>query len=130
MRVWDIPVEYLCNKHLIAQHGEIHAIYSIITNGWKGYAHHPEVTRWRGHLDYLKYVHLVTAMEMADRGIKHNLKLGTIDSAPMGIISIDGWPAPLQSIEEQQAILRSRECACPVCPDCRKGIKHIHRKEG
>jgi hypothetical protein len=45
MRVWDIPVKDLCNKHLVAQHYEIHCIYSILTKDLKGYRNHPEIKR-------------------------------------------------------------------------------------
>lgn len=31
MRVWDIPPNELCNRHLVGEHAEIHAVWSVIT---------------------------------------------------------------------------------------------------
>ena len=31
MRTWDIPPEKLCRQHLLGEHRELHAIWSIIT---------------------------------------------------------------------------------------------------
>ena len=35
MRVWDISPKILCQKHLIAEHRELHAVYSIILKNKK-----------------------------------------------------------------------------------------------
>lgn len=110
MRVWDIPVEYLCNEHLIAQHHEIHCIYNIITKGLKGFAHHPETMRWRGHLPALVHKHWETFFEMLERGINHNKILDSVDTCP--IVGIAPYPVPWQPIDKQLEILRSKGCGC------------------
>jgi hypothetical protein len=33
--------EKLCRNHLLGEHQELHAIWSVLVNGKKGYAHHP-----------------------------------------------------------------------------------------
>ena len=107
MRVWDIPVSQLCNKHLVAQHNEIHTIYSIITNNKKGFAHHPEVMRWRDKLGSLWVMHSVTIMEMEHRGMKHN--------SPFADTVYGGqYPCSWQSVEVQKDLLRAKGCGCKV----------------
>ena len=39
MRIWDISPKNLCRKHLIAEHGELHSLWSIIINNKRGYRH-------------------------------------------------------------------------------------------
>jgi hypothetical protein len=107
MRVWDIPVNKLCDKHLIAQHHEIHCIYSIIMNDKKGFFNHPEVNRWKGRIGSLEVVHEDTVKEMLVRGFNHK--------SPLDIQY--GWgfyPESWQSVEDQIALLKFKGCACKV----------------
>ena len=53
MRIWDIAPKKLCRNHLLGEHRELHAIWSVIVNGKKGYARHPETLRWMGKLKAL-----------------------------------------------------------------------------
>ena len=71
MRVWDIPVTYLCDKHLLAQHVEIHTIYNVISQDKKGYSKHPETLRWVDRLPELKLMHSFTVYEMKRRNYNH-----------------------------------------------------------
>lgn len=71
MRVWDVPVEMLCDKHLLGQHLEIHTMHSVIVNNKRGYANHPETVRWRNNTEELRLVHDQTVQEMLRRGMKH-----------------------------------------------------------
>lgn len=109
MRVWDIPVEKLCNKHLIAQHAEIHAIYNIVIQNKKGYAYHPEVKRWRGHLTALQLKHIRTSIEMLKRGMCENTPL-----LHYYINETSTDPKSWQSIEKQIELLRAKGCDCKV----------------
>lgn len=104
MRVWDIPVNELCTKHLVAQHFEIHCIYNVITQKRKGWSKHPEVNRWRGKIDSLTRVHLDTVVEMKKRGLKHNSPLPVCDL-------ISDYPEPWQPIELQREILKEKHGA-------------------
>lgn len=119
MRVWDIPVSQLCNKHLVAQHHEIHCIYSIITNGKKGFAHHPEVERWRDNLPQLWIIHELTVYNMRERNYQHKSPM------PVRLESLEGFihtktivsfimPDPWQPVEEQIRILKAKGCDCHV----------------
>lgn len=71
MRIWDIPPEKLCRQHLLGGHRELHALWSIIINNKKAYAHHPETMRWRGKLRALYLRHNAQVEEMTKRGYKH-----------------------------------------------------------
>lgn len=119
MRVWDIPVSCLCNKHLLAQHNEIHAIYSIITNNKTGFAKHPEVMRWRGHIDALVIKHVYTTEEMIARRMNANSPLGAI------LDFNTEWPEPWQPVAEQLKILRGKANIIHGC-DCYK--KYTERR--
>ena len=71
MRIWDISPKRLCRNHLLGEHRELHAIWSVLVNGKKGYAHHPETLRWRGKLRALYGRHDALVQEMAVRGYQH-----------------------------------------------------------
>jgi hypothetical protein len=71
MRIWDINPGYLNRQSLLAEHREIHAIFSIITKGKKGYSRHPETLRWYSKLALLKQRHDLLVSEMVLRGYRH-----------------------------------------------------------
>lgn len=75
MRIWDVPPHKLCRKHLLGEHSELHALWSILTKNKKGYAHHPETLRWRGKLKALYHRHDMLVEEMAQRGYRHQSPL-------------------------------------------------------
>jgi len=109
MRIWDIPTEKLCREHLLGEHSELHAIWSIITQGKKGYFHHPEVERWKGKLKALYLKHDVIANEMKSRGYKHN--------SPLNIVLAKGKDEQdelINSVYEQIKILRNKKCRCKL----------------
>lgn len=108
MRVWDIPVGQLCDKHLIAQHHEIHCIYNIITKNLKGFAHHPEVMRWRTNLDALEWKHDGTVDEMLRRGFNHNSPLHVTYDKFTYQVYVDLW----QPVEIQRQLLLAKNCGC------------------
>ena len=109
MRVWDISPRRLCRAHLLGEHREIHAIWSIIVNGKRGYSSHPETARWRGSLRALYIRHGRVAEEMSRRGYRH---LSLLDRARATGKAVP--PAKLQGVREQARRLRGKGCACRV----------------
>jgi hypothetical protein len=109
MRIWDISPRKLCRNHLLGEHRELHAIFSILTNHKKGYAHHPETLRWKGKLKalYLRHENLVT--EMRRRGYKHSSPL---DRRLAGGSALQ--KEYVDSVSEQKRILRRKGCQCKV----------------
>lgn len=83
MRIWDIPITNICDKHLIAEHHELHCIYNIITKNLKGFSNHPETMRWRGKLEALCSRHKEQVAEMKKRGFKHNSPLKLVKDSPI-----------------------------------------------
>jgi Pyrimidine dimer DNA glycosylase len=75
MRIWDIPPETLCDRHLLGEHAEEHAIWSVLTGGKKGYSRHPETLRWKGKLKALYARHEAVVREMSARGFSHRSPL-------------------------------------------------------
>lgn len=71
MRVWDIHPGFLNRQSLLGEHREIHAIHTVLSQGKKGYARHPETLRWRDHLPALWLRHQQMVAEMRVRGFKH-----------------------------------------------------------
>ncbi|MEA1907096.1 MAG: pyrimidine dimer DNA glycosylase/endonuclease V [Euryarchaeota archaeon] len=109
MRIWDIPPEKLCRNHLLGEHRELHAMWSIITNNKKAYANHPETLRWKRRLMALYLRHEKLVEEMTKRGYKHHTpldaKLATGEAEQTEFVT---------PYEEQVRILRERCCECDV----------------
>jgi hypothetical protein len=99
----------LCRNHLLGEHRELHAIWSILTNGKKGYSRHPEVLRWQGKLKALFLRHDSLVHEMHSRGYRHltplpaRLATGTARQKTF-----------LHSISQQIKILKSKQCTCDL----------------
>jgi hypothetical protein len=107
MRIWDLPQEKLCKKHLLGEHSELHAIWSIITKGKKGYSFHPEVIRWKGKLKALYLKHEEIVHEMKKRGYKHNSPLNIVFAAGK-----DKQDRLIDSVDKQKIILKNKNCEC------------------
>ena len=109
MRVWDIEPERLCRQHLLGEHRELHAIWSILTNGKRGYASHPETLRWRGKLKALYLRHEDLVREMTKRRYAHGSPLN--EALATGKETQDAY---VNGYEEQIQILRQKGCGCDV----------------
>jgi len=106
MRIWDIDPKHLCRNHLLGEHRELHAIWSIITNNKKGYSQHPETKRWQGKLKALYFRHEDLVKEMERRTYNHKTPLDK--KIAKGKDRQDEF---LQTVEEQKHILRR----CSYC---------------
>jgi len=105
MRVWDqISPDRLCKKHLLAEHRETLCVYSVITNGKKGYSKHPETARFRHNISALVYRHRQLVNEATRRG--YNFK-----SLPNSeyIIAFNKMP---NAWDNQEKSLSRKECEC------------------
>jgi len=109
MRIWDILPKKLCRNHLLGEHRELHAIWSVLTKNKKGYSRHPETLRWKGKLAALYLRHKLLIEEMRQRGYNHysslDPKLAT--GAKRQTVFID-------PPKEQVRILRNKKCECRV----------------
>ena len=109
MRIWDIEPERLCRNHLLGEHGELHAIWNILTRNKKGYSNHPETKRWRGKLKALYKRHEALAREMVQRGYKHKSPLDE------GLAVGDGCQdSYIDIIPRQREIIRKKKCGCKI----------------
>ena len=109
MRVWDIPPENLCRKHLLGEHREIHAIWTILTDNRKGYSRHPETLRWKRSLNALHKRHEQTSNEMKRRGYNHNSPLDKHFASGCSLQT-----KFVNTVEEQREILKSKGCDCHI----------------
>ena len=109
MRIWDISPKYLCRKHLIAEHGELHSLWLIIINKKKGFSKHPETMRWRGKLKalYLRHEKLIT--EMKRRGYNHKSLLDKRFAKGKVVQNVY-----VDSKIMQRKILKRKPCECLI----------------
>lgn len=109
MRIWDLPPKQLCRKHLVAEHGELHSLWSILTKNKKGFSQHPETLRWKGKLKALYLRHEALVKELEKRNYFHrsplDFKLAT------GKAKQDKLK---DSLGKQKEILRKKKCDCRV----------------
>jgi hypothetical protein len=107
VRIWDLEPRQLCDRHLLGEHRELHAVWSILTNGKCGYANHPETNRWRGRLAALYARHQAEVEEMRRRGFAHRSplesELATGESRR---------PDPIDPLAVQRRRLADRDCGC------------------
>ena len=109
MRIWDISPNKLCKNHLLGEHRELHAIWTIITENKKGYSMHPETIRWKGKLNAIYRRHEELVKEMTCRGYTHksplNKKLATGKSKQDTFID---------NLSQQIKILQQKGCECRI----------------
>lgn len=105
MRVWDVEPRKLCRKHLLGEHRELHALFTILNEDRTGYRHHPETIRWVGKLPALAHRHELLVAEMLRRGYNHHSPLPDV----AGEETQDEF---LISVEEQEALLTTKDCDC------------------
>ncbi len=107
MRIWDVPPGELCRLHLLGEHRELHAIWTILTEDKLGYRHHPETKRWERKLAALHFRHGRLVDEMAQRGYAHrsNLDASLAVGMPVQTELID-------AVEVQRALLTAKPCDC------------------
>lgn len=103
MRIWDIPVSELDDKHLMAEHYELHCIWSIIVNDKRGYSRHPETQRWRGKLSALYTRHELQVAEIFRRKFRHKSYLNMLQATGSNRQDI-----LLLSIAKQRELLRQK----------------------
>ncbi len=109
MRIWDLPPRILCRQHLLGEHRELHAIWSILTAGKQGYRRHPETIRWQSCLRALFLRHQEQVEEMSRRGYQHH--------SPLAWRLANGRAKQikkLDSLREQKKILKKKQCDCRV----------------
>ncbi len=109
MRVWDIAPEKLCRNHLLGEHREVHAVWSVLTKDKKGYCRHPETLRWKGKLAALYSRHGLLVKELLRRGYRHNSRLEK--RFALGARKQSEF---VDSPKRQAEILRNKNCGCRV----------------
>ncbi len=107
MRIWDLEPKNLCRKHLIAEHGELHSLWSILTKNKKGFSKHPETLRWKGKLKALYLRHEELVKELERRNYQHRSPLDK--KLARGKSFQDEY---LQSKRKQEKILKEKGCSC------------------
>ncbi len=104
MRIWDLPPNILCRQHLLGEHRELHAIWTVLAGEKTGYASHPETLRWKGNN---RHEALVT--EMCNRGYNHRSPLDEVDARGESKQS-----EYVDTPERQLELLREEGCDCRV----------------
>lgn len=109
MRIWDINPRYLCRKHLLAEHRELHGLWNILTKhkGKGGYSLHPETLRWVNKKKALYSRHEKLVKEFFRRGYKHYTSLDKHLATGLGSQKVF-----INTIKEQRVILKQKPCEC------------------
>ncbi len=107
MRIWDLPPKKLCREHLLGEHRELHAIWSILTKWKKGYSRHPETLRWKGKLKALYLRHDLLVHEMIRRSYRHKTPLDKQLSKGNAVQNLF-----VNTKREQVQILKKKKCDC------------------
>jgi len=109
MRIWDLDPAVLCRAHLLGEHRELHAVWSILTRDLGGYRRHPETRRWEGRLAALYRRHEALVAEMTRRGYRH---ASPLDAALATGAAVQG--VFVDPPQRQRDLLRARGCGCRV----------------
>lgn len=111
MRIWDIHPKYLCRKHLLAEHRELHGLWNILTihSGTGGYSQHPETLRWTGKQKALYKRHEELVREFIRRGYRHRTPLDK-----KLVIGMGKQKVFINTIGEQKKILEQKFCECLI----------------
>ena len=109
MRVWDVSPKILCRKHLLGEHRELHAVYTILSQNKKGYRNHPETIRWEGKLAALYLRHEKLVKEMTRRGYVHASPLNQKHARGKKMQDVF-----VNTTREQMKILKEKPCECPL----------------
>jgi hypothetical protein len=109
MRIWDIHPKYLCRKHLLAEHRELHGLWNILVvhKGKGGYSRHPETLRWVGKTLALYRRHELLVQEFTSRGYNHRTPLNKTYASGKS-----NQDTLINTISEQKRILHSKHCDC------------------
>ncbi len=107
MRIWDISPKKLCKQHLLGEHRELHAIWSILVNNKTGYRNHPETKRWVGKNKALFLRHQELVKEIKRRGYNHFSPLER--RLASGGLKQDVF---INTRAEQKMILKNKNCDC------------------
>jgi hypothetical protein len=109
MRVWDIHPKYLCRKHLLGEHRELHGLWNILTKhkGKCGYSRHPETLRWVGKRKALYIRHEALVKEFSRRGFLHHTPLDKRLATGSGNQHVF-----INTVKEQKEMLKQKPCDC------------------
>lgn len=107
MRIWDIEPKYLCRQHLLGEHRELHALWTVLTQNKRGYSKHPETLRWVDKQNALFLRHELLVQEMQKRGYTHKTPLDKHLAKGSSIQTTF-----IHSIEQQKDILFKKGCKC------------------
>lgn len=109
VRIWDLEPAVLCDRHLVGEHAELHALWAVLTQDKRGYREHPETKRWVGRLAALHARHERLVAEMAARGFRHHSPL----DAALATGSAEQTEL-VDTLAHQRALLVAKGCACRV----------------
>lgn len=115
MRIWDLPVQNLCRKHLLGEHRELHCIWTFITTDKGGsYKKHPETLRWINYLPALWARHYQQDVEMTKRGYKHGSPIIYPQQPSPDYIGSIAFPPPINTRTEQIERIKAKNCECKI----------------
>lgn len=112
MRMWNIPPQYLCRKHLLGEHVEMHMFLGTLKHSTSisGYISNNLVDT-----SLILSRHDELAAELTRRGYTHSSPFTSSDIQFLSTIPSQGSVNPSANI----LVLSSR------CPECRTNLQHL-----
>jgi hypothetical protein len=92
---------------VLGEHRELHAIWTVLTEGKTGYSRHPETLRWVGKTKALYARHEVLVKEMQRRGYNHRSPLDRQKAKGSAQQS-----TYVDTPKRQRELLAAKECDC------------------
>lgn len=86
MRMWNVPVEWLCRQHLLGEHNEVHCFVGCIKKGTslKGY-----IDKGLVEVHNIVERHNLLAEEMIKRGYRHLSPLEEFTCQEIGCVDVE-----------------------------------------
>ncbi|MFH1355153.1 MAG: pyrimidine dimer DNA glycosylase/endonuclease V [Candidatus Omnitrophota bacterium] len=87
----------------------MHAIWTVLTQGKKGYSRHPETLRWNGKLKalYLRHEKLIRELQRRKYEHKSQLKRIYVSGSHIQNQFVDSYATQLR-------LLKRKKCGCKV----------------
>lgn len=118
MRMWMVNPAWMCRKHLVGEHGEIHKFVGVLNANGKG-KHWPKSLVQKGYIEIssIRSRHDILAEEMINRNYNHKSPLKSMD---IDVLRKEYTVADLDRKVDKN---KSFKDLLERCPECRRRYK-------
>jgi hypothetical protein len=111
--MWNVPANYLCDKHLLGEHVELHMFIGALANGksLKGY-----IDKGLVEVHNIPHRHYVIVREMLIRGFNH---VSLIDDSDAKLLK----SCRMGRVDKEKSIKE----LCYRCKECNERIQRLRK---